>query len=219
MLRLTQGLRAAVRAPHALFRPTRGIVTTVRNAEASSSSEPKPAAPTAEEATAPEAKAPETPERVSLDSAVEFSMPGFAPAELARESEVDVTPPRESNAPHRMHVKSSRNNTIVTLTTPTGEPLANASGGSVGFKKAGRSGYEAGYRSALRIFQRISENQPRWRINAIEVLWNGFGQGREAVFRAMMASEGEQVRNMVKVMTDKTPIKIGGVRPKKRRML
>ena len=78
---------------------------------------------------------------------------------------------------------------------------------------------EAGYRAALRVFSRISENQARWRINSIEVLWNGFGQGREAVFRAIMASEGEQVRNMIKVMTDKTPIKIGGVRPKKRRML
>ena len=49
------------------------------------------------------------------------------------------------------------------------------------------------------------------------MLWNGFGQGREAAFRAMMANEGEQVRSLVKVMTDKTPIKVGGVRPKKRR--
>ena len=44
-------------------------------------------------------------------------------------------------------------------------------------------------------------------------------RGREAVFRALQASEGESVRQMVLAMTDKTPIKIGGVRPKKRRML
>ncbi|WFD02691.1 hypothetical protein MOBT1_001374 [Malassezia obtusa] len=218
MLRLSQGLRAAVRMPRAPLARVRGLAQAVQDPAASQPADAN------KEGKAPEA-APETkgaedePQRVSLESAVEFSMPGFTAAETAADPEPMPTPPRESNVPHRLHVQSTRNNTIVTLTTPTGEPLANASGGTVGFKKAGRSGYEAGYRAALRIFTRISENQPRWRINSIEVLWNGFGQGREAVFRAMMASEGEQVRNMIKVMTDKTPIKIGGVRPKKRRML
>ena len=124
---------------------------------------------------------------------------------------------RNVQRPHRLHVQSTRNNTIVTLTTPAGDTLASASGGTVGFKKAGRSGYEAGYRAAFRVFDQIAENRGRWRLHALEVLWNGFGQGREAVFRAMMASEGELVRSLVKTMTDKTPIKVGGVRPKKRR--
>ncbi|PKI84681.1 hypothetical protein MVES_001318 [Malassezia vespertilionis] len=157
-------------------------------------------------------------ERVSLDAAMEFSMPEFTAAAQEPVENVPTTP-RGLAKPHRLHVQATRNNTMVTFTMPTGEPLANASGGTVGFKKAGRSGYEAGYRAALRIFEKIGANQTRWRVNSIEVLWNGFGQGREAVFRAMMASEGEKVRGLVKVMTDKTPIKIGGVRPKKRRML
>ena len=89
----------------------------------------------------------------------------------------------------------------------------------MGFKKAQRSGYEAGYRAAVRVFQHIVAHRAQWGVKDIEVLWNGFGQGREAVFRALQASEGENVRHMVLAMTDKTPIKIGGVRPKKRRML
>ncbi|WFD36137.1 hypothetical protein MCUN1_003012 [Malassezia cuniculi] len=181
-------------------------------------SQTAPEAPAAAETPAPAAvKETPTPDaRVSLDSAVPFTpLPGFeanpsTPAPIQRVAH---------DKPHRMHIRSTRNNTIITFTTPLGEPLANASGGTVGFKKAGRSGYEAGYRAALSVFQRITENRRKWGVDSIEMLWNGFGQGREAVFRALMANEGEQVRGLVHVMTDKTPIKVGGVRPKKRRML
>ncbi|TKY87590.1 hypothetical protein EX895_003604 [Sporisorium graminicola] len=121
--------------------------------------------------------------------------------------------------PHRLFVNSSRNNTILTLTSPTGDPLASASGGSVGFKKSARSGYEAGYRAAFSMFGKINEFKDAWRIQHLEVLWNGFGQGREAVFRALLAGEGQGTKNLISKMTDKTPVKIGGVRPKKRRML
>lgn len=124
-----------------------------------------------------------------------------------------------SAQPHRLFVNSSRNNTILTLTSPSGDPLASASGGSVGFKKSARSGYEAGYRAAFAMFGKINEFKDAWRIAHLEVLWNGFGQGREAVFRALLAGEGQATKNLISKMTDKTPVKIGGVRPKKRRML
>ncbi|EST07418.1 Ribosomal protein S11 [Kalmanozyma brasiliensis GHG001] len=124
-----------------------------------------------------------------------------------------------SALPHRLFVNSSRNNTILTLTSPSGDPLASASGGSVGFKKSARSGYEAGYRAAFSMFGKINEFKDAWRIQHLEVLWNGFGQGREAVYRAMLAGEGQATKNLISKMTDKTPVKIGGVRPKKRRML
>ena len=177
-----------------------------------------PAPPAEPAAPAKEADAGPT---VSVDSAVEFTpLPGMHAAERAEPvppTSREPPSPRGRTQPHRLHVQSSRNNTIVTFTMPTGEPLARASGGSVGFRKAARSGYEAGYRAAVRGLQQIGANRQRWHVNGIEVLWNGFGQGREAVFRAFQASEGETVRGLVKVMTDKTPIKIGGVRPKKRR--
>lgn len=124
-----------------------------------------------------------------------------------------------STLPHRLFVNSSRNNTILTLTSPSGDPLASASGGSVGFKKSARSGYEAGYRAAFSMFGKINEFKDAWRISHLEVLWNGFGQGREAVFRALLTGEGQPTKGLISKMTDKTPVKIGGVRPKKRRML
>lgn len=51
----------------------------------------------------------------------------------------------------------------------------------------------------------------------MHVVWNGFGQGRDAVYRAFLSSEGESARAMVHTMSDATKIKIGGVRPKKKR--
>ncbi|WFD27535.1 hypothetical protein MNAN1_002533 [Malassezia nana] len=129
--------------------------------------------------------------KVSLDSAVEFTpLPGMH-AERTEPAPAAVPSPRNHSQPHRMHVQATRNNTMITFTMPTGEPLARASGGSVGFRKAARSGYEAGYRAAVRVFQQIGANKKRWNVHGIELLWNGFGQGREAVFRALQASEGE----------------------------
>lgn len=69
------------------------------------------------------------------------------------------------------------------------------------------------------MFGKINEFKDAWRIAHLEVLWNGFGQGREAVFRALLAGEGQPTKGLISKMTDKTPVKIGGVRPKKRRML
>jgi len=103
------------------------------------------------------------------------------------------------------------------LTTPSGDPLASASGGTAGFKKAQRSGYEAAYRAAFQIFNSINNNNRKWGLDSIEIIWKGFGQGREAVFRALMAQEGSEVRSKIAKMIDGTPIKVGGVRPKKRR--
>ena len=53
----------------------------------------------------------------------------------------------------------------------------------------------------------------------IELIFKGFGPGREAVVAALQTDRGSFVRRMIKRVTDATPIKIGGTRPKKRRML
>ncbi|CCO33367.1 hypothetical protein BN14_07442 [Rhizoctonia solani AG-1 IB] len=100
----------------------------------------------------------------------------------------------------------------------------SASGGTVGFKGVARSGYEAGYQCALRIFSRIGELKktvnPALGDLKIELLFNGMlGQGREAVYRALMTQDGEHVRNLVCRVTDTSRIRVGGTRPKKRRIL
>ena len=54
---------------------------------------------------------------------------------------------------------------------------------------------------------------------SIELRFDGWGRGREAVFKALMATEGDGVRQVVKRVTDITPIKIGGTRAKKARRM
>ena len=105
------------------------------------------------------------------------------------------------------------------------------SGGSCGFKGVNRSGYEAGYQCAVRAFARAKQlaremaemggggNTVAGGGARFEVLFKGFGRGREAVYKALMTSEGDDVRPFVARVTDNTPIKIGGTRAKKTRRL
>ncbi|KAG8705808.1 hypothetical protein FRC08_001444 [Ceratobasidium sp. 394] len=127
---------------------------------------------------------------------------------------------------YRLHVKSTNNNTLITLIDPQGGALkgGSASGGTVGFKGVGRSGYEAGYQCALRIFDRIAQLKKtvNWAHGELklELCLNGmFGQGREAMFRALMTQDGEHVRTLISRITDTTPIRVGGTRAKKKRIL
>lgn len=119
---------------------------------------------------------------------------------------------------YRLHCHSSRNNTINTLTKPDGSPIAWASGGSCGFKKGNRATYEAGYQCAVRLFQKL-EDISRKELIEVDLFFKGFGQGRDALNKAIMTSEGENIRPLIASITDRTPIKIGGTRAKKMRRL
>lgn len=96
------------------------------------------------------------------------------------------------------------------------------------FKKSHRSSYEAAHQAALKMFNAIEEFKTSKKgetqtINGrfqIRVAFKGmFGQGREAVSAALIGPEGEDLRKMVVGVEDRTPIKIGGTRPKKARRL
>ncbi|CAL1701648.1 unnamed protein product [Somion occarium] len=139
-------------------------------------------------------------------------------------------PPRTDSNPMRakgkerlkynLYVTASRNNTIATFTRPNGNQLCTFSGGKVGFKGVKRASYEAGYQCAVTIFQRIlKEKEQAGSSMCLELLFSGFGQGRDAMYRALMSEEGAAVRDMVFRITDFTPIKIGGTRAKKTRRL
>ncbi|TFY53303.1 hypothetical protein EVG20_g10177, partial [Dentipellis fragilis] len=108
-----------------------------------------------------------------------------------------------------------------TLTDDVGSPVPRGkwTGGSCGFKGVNRSGYEAGYQCAVRAFKRLAELQVEVPAVRLEILFKGFGQGRDAVYKALMTSEGEGVRRVINRVTDATPIKIGGTRAKKMRRL
>lgn len=115
--------------------------------------------------------------------------------------------------PHQLHINATFNNTIITLTRPNGAPLVTTSGGSAGFKKAARSGYEAAHQAAIQLLDKM--NAKNLQVPNIHIVLKGFGPGRDAAFKALVG--GSQWN--VKRITDATPIPFGGCRPKKARRL
>lgn len=140
-------------------------------------------------------------------------LPGSNPIDTPRGSRAFL--PRTE--PFNLHIQSTRNNTILTLTTPQGAPVKRVTSGMCGFKKSSRSGYEAGHQSAIRMFDIINENRTSWRLAQLNLVFKGFGLGRDAVHRALLTDAGTQIRNLVVRVGDATRIRVGGCRPKKRR--
>jgi small subunit ribosomal protein S11 len=131
---------------------------------------------------------------------------------------------------YRFDCHSSRNNTITTLSSltydtdpfkpPRSEVIAWFSGGSLKFKKGQRAGYEAGYQCAIHIFKVLEKLKQDYGSKVtVDLYFNGFGQGREALKTALMATEGVAIRDTIKNITDCTPLKIGGTRSSKTRRL
>lgn len=124
---------------------------------------------------------------------------------------------------YRFHCHSTRTNTINTFTDPDGNALAWVSGGSAGFRKRNRSTYEAGYQCAVRMFAKIEQMAaekdklgPNHSMK-IDLFCKGFGLGRDALFKALTTAQGDGVRTRIVSITDRTPIKIGGTRSRKRK--
>ncbi|KAH9947292.1 hypothetical protein B0H21DRAFT_665130, partial [Amylocystis lapponica] len=118
---------------------------------------------------------------------------------------------------YSLYVKATQTNTIITLARPNGNPIQTLTGGKVGFKGGNRAGYEAGYKCAVEIFQTLKKSMDDTGDQQWELYLNGFGHGRDAVHKALMASEGLEVKRQLRRVTDKTPIKIGGTRAKKQK--
>ncbi len=107
-----------------------------------------------------------------------------------------------------VHIKSSFNNTIVSITDTEGNVIAWASSGGVGFKGSRKSTPYA----ARMVAQQASENAKEHGMQEVDVFVKGPGPGREAAIRAIQAS-GLKVRSI----TDVTPVPHNGVRPPKKR--
>jgi small subunit ribosomal protein S11 len=131
---------------------------------------------------------------------------------------------RNHRASYQLSVHSSQNNSIFTLTDPELKVIFRTSPGMHGYKKFNRSTYEASHACATAVVRRLEEEKERRREEGrdpprITLMFNGFGRGREAMTTVLMSGDGGDVRNMVWMITDKTPIKVGGVRPRKAKRL
>jgi small subunit ribosomal protein S11 len=106
------------------------------------------------------------------------------------------------------HIKSTFNNTVVTITDVKGNTIAWASAGGVGFKGSRISTPFAAQMAA----EKASKEAMEHGLKEVEVMVKGPGAGREAAIRSLQAA-GLEV-NMIK---DVTPIPHNGCRPPKRR--
>ncbi|KAF2639878.1 translational machinery component [Massarina eburnea CBS 473.64] len=124
---------------------------------------------------------------------------------------------------HHLHIYAHKHNTHITLSRPDRNPLISLSCGNIGFKKAGRGTYDAAYQLAAFVMARIQDKgflmQSDESIKEIELVYRGFGQGREAVTKAILGSEGKNIRPLIKKLSDSTRLKFGGTRSKKPRRL
>ncbi|HEY8788153.1 MAG TPA: 30S ribosomal protein S11 [Actinopolymorphaceae bacterium] len=106
------------------------------------------------------------------------------------------------------HIKSTFNNTIVTITDYSGAVLAWASAGTVGFKGSRKSTPFAAQMAAEAAAKRAMEHGMR----KVDVFVKGPGSGRETAIRSLTATGLE-----VGQISDVTPIPHNGCRPPKRR--
>ena len=110
----------------------------------------------------------------------------------------------------KMHIKSTYNNTIVTLTDLSGGLIAWSSAGLLGFKGAKKATPYAATNIVNSLFERVK----RIGLKEVDVYVKGIGSGRESAVRAI-ASNGI---NIVSI-TDTTPIPHNGCRPPKPRRM
>ena len=106
------------------------------------------------------------------------------------------------------HIRSSFNNTIVTITDTAGNALSWASAGGLGFRGSRKSTPFASQMAAETAAKAAMEHG----LKTVEVYVKGPGAGREAAIRALQTAGLEVI--MIK---DVTPIPHNGCRPPKRR--
>lgn len=107
-----------------------------------------------------------------------------------------------------VHIQSTFNNTIVTITDPTGNVVSWSSAGVQGFKGSRKSTPFAAQMAAEDAAKKAQDHG----MKNVEVFVKGPGPGRESALRSLQAAGFNII--MIK---DVTPIPHNGCRPPKRR--
>ncbi|MBI4565278.1 MAG: 30S ribosomal protein S11 [Planctomycetes bacterium] len=143
-----------------------------------------------------------TPEKAA-DASAEAKGAKEAPAKKAAGRKARKLVPRAV-----AHIQASFNNTIITITDPSGETLCWASSGSIGYKGSRKSTPFAAQKAA----ESAAEKAAKYGVREVEVRIKGPGAGRESAIRALQAA-GLDVR----AIEDVTPLPHNGCRPRKKR--
>ena len=113
------------------------------------------------------------------------------------------------HVPHGVvHIQASFNNTIVTISDPSGNVVAWKSSGSLGFRGSRKGTPFAAQQAAMNAANQAREHGVR----SVDVRVSGPGSGRESAIRALAAA-GIDVRSI----RDVTPMPHNGCRPPKKR--
>jgi small subunit ribosomal protein S11 len=115
---------------------------------------------------------------------------------------------RKNIAVGQAHIKSTFNNTVVTITDPKGDTIAWKSAGTVGFKGSRKSTPFAAQMAAEACAKLAQEHG----VKKVAVFAKGPGSGRETAIRTLQANGLELTG-----ITDVTPMPHNGVRQRKRR--
>lgn len=108
----------------------------------------------------------------------------------------------------QVHIQSSFNNTLVTITDMNGNAIAWSSAGSLGFKGS-RKGTPFAAQQATETAAKAAKE---YGLRTVEVYVKGPGAGRESAIRALANCEIE-----ITMISDVSPIPHNGCRPPKRR--
>ncbi|MEC4804653.1 MAG: 30S ribosomal protein S11 [Jaaginema sp. PMC 1079.18] len=128
---------------------------------------------------------------------------------MARPTKKSGTKKSKRNVPNGVaHIRSTFNNTIVTISDTKGDVISWASAGSSGFKGAKKGTPFAAQTAADGAARRAIEQGMR----QLEVMVSGPGAGRETAIRALQGAGLE-----ITLIRDVTPIPHNGCRPPKRR--
>lgn len=110
----------------------------------------------------------------------------------------------------RIYVRSTFNNTVVTITDERGDAISWSSSGAAGFKGTRKS---TPYAATLAVEEAIKKARDTG-LQSVEVFIKGPGVGRDAALRAVRSSGLS-----ISMIADITPIPHNGPRPKKKRRI
>ncbi len=109
----------------------------------------------------------------------------------------------------QVHVQASFNNTIITVTDPSGGALTTASAGACGFRGSKKG---TAYAAQVAAEKAINAAKQQYNLSKADVYIKGVGLGRESAVRALAAA-GVAVESI----KDVTGVPHGGCRPRKAR--
>lgn len=127
---------------------------------------------------------------------------------MAKEAQRVRRRERKNIASGVVHVNSTFNNTMITISDAQGNTIAWSSSGAMGFKGSRKSTPYAAQVAAEDAARKAQEHGMR----TVEVEVRGPGSGRESALRALQAAGF-----LVTSIRDTTPIPHNGCRPRKRR--